>query len=1078
MKIKDSELLQIAINATFFSERLNNPCYNNVSLQKIDQDLIEKRLKNWCKAVGGEEKLEKRLHWEGLDLNTVRLLLGRGDLVKNYTLPSWAETLKELIQSGTASLLHLEEQEKSPIDPEKPLPFEDFYLPFIIAGRRKLYTRLSPNRPLESLSKEAYEALERCLLKQLVNLGTETLLVEFNKIREIPSSQNKNTYQETQNKFLYSTFIETLLQDGGLTFFNQYSVLARLIATTIDFWVESTTEFLQRLQADFSAIELTFCDKGSLGKVKEIETSLSNPHNSGRYVLALTFSSDIKVVYKPKDLGIDIVFNQLLDWCNQKEIYLPFELTKIINHQGYGWVEFIPHRPCENQAAVRRFYQRAGMLLSLLFGLGASDCHNENVIAYGEYPVVTDADFLMHPTLKSWDESEDWLKDSVLNIGFLPSWEGNLYSANAQDSSALGNIFPQQVNSAREWKSVNTDGMHLAPKSVIIPPGYNVVILDGKTVSPNDYLEEIVTGFEEIYRLLIKYRESLLSEESPLSALKFLKSRFILRPTIIYAIASKQSLSPQYLRNGVDFSILINNLINTLSHSYLTPEENPDAWAIWQAEIKSLQQQDIPYFSVFCNSDALEVELDQPIKHLFKTSSYQRLIAKLQNFDEQDLVIQIKLIRLSFYAKIAHLTKKSTERQYDFSQLFPLTSEELLQEALELGNSLVANAIWNADGCNWITLEYMLKANRYQLQPLDDSLYTGRAGVSLFLAALVKITGKREFQEVALAALSPFRQSLKKAEVRKELLRSELGLLGLGGIIYSLVKISQFLQEPTLLEDANQAARLITPEAIATDEKLDIMWGVAGVILGLLPLYYQTGSQAVLDLAIACGNHLLSKRTHTAPRAWITLEQESKKPLTGFSHGASGISFSLLRLYSATGDTAYLAAAKEGVEYERSVFDQLVRNWPDFRLSEQTNQINFIHAWCHGSVGIGLARLGGLPIIHTEETYSDIDIALETTQKYGVPSRDVDHLCCGRLGRTELFVVASEKLGNQEWLKTARKQATWVVERAKENREYALLPHLPHSFLSPSFFRGSAGVGYQLLRLASPESLPSVLIWE
>jgi lantibiotic modifying enzyme len=30
---------------------------------------------------------------------------------------------------------------------------------------------------------------------------------------------------------------------------------------------------------------------------------------------------------------------------------------------------------------------------------------------------------------------------------------------------------------------------------------------------------------------------------------------------------------------------------------------------------------------------------------------------------------------------------------------------------------------------------------------------------------------------------------------------------------------------------------------------------------------------------------------------------------------------------------------------------------------------------------------------------------------------------------------------------------------------------------APGFFRGMAGIGYQLLRLADPNSLPSVLLW-
>lgn len=1074
-----SPIATIAINATFLSERLNNPFYENLIPQKFDDVLIEERLKNWCKLLGGEQQLKKRLQWDDLDLNTVRPLLGTADFSEDFTLPTWAETLKELIESSPASLLNLESEKKSPIDSQNSLPFEDFYFPFILIARRKLSTRLSANSPMELLSKEAYEALERSLLQQLVNLGTESLLFEFNQFREAHPPADTTASQES--RILYNSFIKNLLQNGGIAFFNRYPVLARLIATTLNLWLESTTEFIQRLQEDFSAIELTFSNNASLGKVEGIETSLSNPHNRGRGVLALTFSSGIKVVYKPKNLGLDIAFNQLLDWCNYQGISLKFKIIKILNRQRYGWVEFISQQPCENQTVVQCFYQRVGMLLSLLHVLGASDCDNENVVANGEYPILIDADILMHPIEKSLNESEDWFKYSVLHTGFLPSWEGDTYSPNAQDSSVLGNIWPKQVNSSREWKFINTDGMHLAPKTVIIPAGTNAVILDGKTISHNKYVEQIVTGFEEIYHLLSKNREILLGEESPISAFKLLKSRFILRPTITYGIISKRTLSPQYLRNGADYSLLI----DFLSRDYLMGQEKSGLKKILSAEKKSLQQLDIPYFSVSCNSESLDIQSAKPINNFFKISSYQRLIAKIQSLDENDLALQIKLIRASFYAKFAHLNYNSAALQGSFSQLSSLNPEELLKEAVEIGNNLVANVIHIGDDCNWIDLDYMLKAHRYQLRLLDDSLFTGRVGVSLFLAALGKITGEQKFQEVALAALYPLRQSLKKAKADQSLfslrldaikLDGILGLMGLGGIIYSLVKISQFLQEPALLEDAQQAAKLITEDVIAADKKLDIIFGAAGAIMGLLTLYHETGEKALLETAVACGNHLLSQRTHKTPRAW---KGNNKIPLTGFSHGAAGYSFSLLHLYAATTDKAYLEAAKEGIEYETSVFDTSVRNWPDFLSLEHSNQIGFRNAWCHGSVGIGLARLGSSSILKTKQIYSDIEVALETTNQYGVPSiGDVDYLCCGSLGRTELFVVASQKLGNQEWLTTARKQAAWVVNKAKNNDGYAFLPHFTTSVFSPNFFKGSAGIGYQLLRLSSPESLPSVLIWE
>jgi lantibiotic modifying enzyme len=37
---------------------------------------------------------------------------------------------------------------------------------------------------------------------------------------------------------------------------------------------------------------------------------------------------------------------------------------------------------------------------------------------------------------------------------------------------------------------------------------------------------------------------------------------------------------------------------------------------------------------------------------------------------------------------------------------------------------------------------------------------------------------------------------------------------------------------------------------------------------------------------------------------------------------------------------------------------------------------------------------------------------------------------------------------------------------------------LPRQVDNPGFFQGKAGIGYELLRMARPDLLPSVLLWE
>lgn len=75
-------------------------------------------------------------------------------------------------------------------------------------------------------------------------------------------------------------------------------------------------------------------------------------------------------------------------------------------------------------------------------------------------------------------------------------------------------------------------------------------------------------------------------------------------------------------------------------------------------------------------------------------------------------------------SKRVHLAQINIKDIGTYSEFAPTTSEELVQEALTIGNYLIGNAIHYEKDCNWIELEYMFRANRYRLKPLDNSLYS------------------------------------------------------------------------------------------------------------------------------------------------------------------------------------------------------------------------------------------------------------------------------------------------------------------------------------------------------------------
>jgi lantibiotic modifying enzyme len=221
-----------------------------------------------------------------------------------------------------------------------------------------------------------------------------------------------------------------------------------------------------------------------------------------------------------------------------------------------------------------------------------------------------------------------------------------------------------------------------------------------------------------------------------------------------------------------------------------------------------------------------------------------------------------------------------------------------------------------------------------------------------------------------------------------------------------------------------------------------------------------------------CGQHLLRVRTPCPGdyRAWTTLQG---KPATGFSHGAAGIIYALLRLYATTQDREIFAAACEGMAWENSLFSPEAGNWAD--VPGGTSPV-FMTTWCHGAPGIALARMGGLAMLDTPQVRADIEIALQKIQQ--VTFQGSDHLCCGNLGRAEILLTASQRLTRPELAHIARERAALVVTKAEKRGSFVLNVLLPQRLYNPCFFQGLAGIGYGLLRMTYPDVLPSVLLWE
>jgi type 2 lantibiotic biosynthesis protein LanM len=654
-EMTESAFTTIVTNAKSLSE-----CFNSG-----DSSQITKYLENWCQIVaqGDWEVFRKRLQWDGIEIDTARL--SSVAVAEKKTLPDWTITLKEIIE--TTSEWKPDSKPPQPLIANEPLPFEDILLPLIHMARQKLSAHVDFR---ELLLPGAYLKLERSLLISLANFCDKTLEKEFDNFRPFGyclfSFIEVKTELEAETTY-YQTFVQKLLQDGLLSFFQKYPVLGKLIATRIDFWVESTAEFLQRLKKDIPKIQQTFQPEEkseenlaaeSLGKVSEIRANLSDPHQRGRSVIGLTFESELKLIYKPKNLGLDSAYQQLLKWLNQQNVPLAFKTLKVLDRSNYGWVEYVEQLPVEDEAAAQCFYQRSGMLLCLYYVLNTTDCHYENLIACGEHLVLIDMETLMHHDVHDMEESREQqpqtsadhlFKDSVLRSGLLPRWDFNKNNPAPYDVSGLGSIDVDAALTDRAliWKLINTDNMHRAHETVTHPPEKNVPMLNGIPLSPTQYLDEIITGFRQMYHFLIQHREVLLSENSPLASFSGQQVRFVFRATKAYTIIQQSLLEPEYLQNGCDRAIQL----DILSRVFLTCQNQPLAWSILSSELQAMEQSDIPYFAAQSDSDALTVGLEQPLSGYFKAPCYQQAISRLLALEEADLIQQVAIIRGSFSAR-------------------------------------------------------------------------------------------------------------------------------------------------------------------------------------------------------------------------------------------------------------------------------------------------------------------------------------------------------------------------------------------------------------------------------------------
>jgi type 2 lantibiotic biosynthesis protein LanM len=1015
----------------------------------------------------------ERLAMDGLTERDLLQLLAEPleDLQARLALPEWVNKLFQAIEEPASS----SEVPALEPNPRTPVAFLPVLQPLLASAQKRLRLGIEDlsrhYRHLPFDAQPVIASLVAALSRRLLSKASRTLALEL-KVAGVLGQLAGQTPQER-----FQRFLQRLSQrEALLALFEEYSVLARQLVLTCEHWVTSSLEVLRRLCADWEEICAIFTPESDQGILVEVQSGAGDLHREGRSVMLLKFRSGFQLVYKPKSLAIDIHFQELLQWLNAHGTEPPLQTLKVVNKEAYGWVEFVEARECTSEAEVQRFFERQGAYLALLYLLDAVDFHYENLIAAGEHPMLIDLETLFHPRVTveearfAGTPAHEALTHSVYLIGLLPHriWgneevEGVIISGLG---GAEGQLTPRAVP---RWEAAGTDQMRLERMRVELPPSRNLPRLNGQQFEAFGYRGALLEGFKRMYQLLQEHRDMLDAEVLPRFAQDAI--RFVARPTDIYARFLYDGFSPELLRDAMAREWHFDRL-------WVGIQWQPYMSKLIPAERADLLRGDVPFFTTHPDSHDLFTSRGEAIPAFFQESSLSVVSKRLKRLSEQDLARQLWIINAAFDGVPSDTHSLPRKPLVLKDTRASVSRKRLLAAAQSIGTRLGESALREGQAVGWLGLSEMQEQERVLL-PAGLDLYNGLPGITFFLAYLEQLTGDQHTLDLAKAALHSIHLMLN--HYKEQPVFNTIGAFeGWGGIIYLYAHLSRLWNEPTLVQEAEAIVKHIS-SLIEQDQGLDIVAGSAGCIAALLSLYVVAPSQRTLEGAIQCGDHLVkSAQPMEEGIGWGIPHQET--PLTGFAHGNAGIALSLLRLAAVSGEDRFRQTARAALAYERSLYSPARHNWPDLRKLrassrrgqvEETETQRYMVAWCHGAAGIGLARLASAAYLDDALLHEEISAALKTTLEHGFWGGRM--ICHGDVGNLETLLVASQTGDWPDLQKRVEQIAGMLVKNLNMTRRPR--EGVP-DIAAPGLMTGIAGVGYQLLRLAEPRSMPSVLLLE
>lgn len=873
-------------------------------------------------------------------------------------------------------------------------------------------------------STPVFEQVILYITNELSEIVHKTLVLELNLEKE----QGLLIGESPEERYMH--FVKSFDQIKKLNaFFDKYMVITRLLSSRSLFFIDHVNELVNRIVEDQKELMCEF-RTGDL-KIIGMKFGEGDTHQEGRTVTVLELLDSTKIVYKPKDLKVNKVFNDFINYMNGLN-YPNFKSLKTLptlNKYTYSYELFIEQKYCESIEEIEDFYHRFGQLMAIFQILNGTDIHMENLISHGSHPVIIDLETLIQRQNPLFGQEEELtLKEirdrnfkNVTRTLFLPT---NGLKTEKLDLSALNGRESKLDYKVLQPVNQGTDEMRYEYKEFILKGSKNLPTLENDIVEIDykHYKNQILTGFQAVYEMIIKNKAELLNSKV-LEKFKNLKVRVLFRDTNQYATILMHMQHPQMLMDMLDREKALENM-------WVFPYADK---SIIDSETRDMIFNDIPVFFNVTNSLHIEGNKSMMIENYYDYTPYEYLLTTFNEVSESELQHQLSVIQLHF-GDFSSVRKKELSALETISEPFSKLSFEwneqiVLNEIYEIADSIIEKAI-DLDHVSWIIPSNQSDDDVWSLAPSSDDFYNGSSGILLFYYHLYNQTGIKKYKE--------FYQKLL-AQCNPELVFDyKLGLSGYPAYLHAFSYMNDFKDDNAkilklIIQYCSKIEEILNDKSNSIVE-LDYLNGITSLIGSLIRLYEHTKMSRVLELAIKCGDFLVNKN--------VPIKDPS------FGHGEFGKIVIIKRLFN-------LTQIKKYNDFANSLLSNI-------DIPESLQSSKSLH-WCTGCLGIDMTKNE----VFDQEMQGHKIFVNNYNRLENKTLMNNDSICHGNMSLVEYFLTSSDTF------EKGRSIGMAVIKLKNNNSEYKLMHN--SNFEDISLFTGTSGIGYQLLRLINPEEVPSIL---